>query len=147
MSPSEPVPPSSPQQNGHSSPVQLDIAHSADMASDATSGPAEPDAPVDHPSAARYENEAHDRQENGYKDEEMSDAQDEDAEGEEDADYSVEYAASQHSQRLPQAASSPSDSGSSRKRKASMDENELMALNPELYGLRRSVRRICCRTY
>jgi hypothetical protein len=80
--------------------------------------------------------------ESARKDIVMSDSgSDVDAEGSEDDEYA--HAPNQSSALLelndPPTDSSSTSSGASRKRKTSIDEEEFMRTNPELYGLRRSV--------
>jgi chromodomain-helicase-DNA-binding protein 1 len=76
--------------------------------------------------------------EESMKGDDMLSSQDEDAEGSEDGDYDLE---TPPPERVSPALdhSSSNESSRSMKRKASMDENELILQNPELYGLRRSV--------
>lgn len=64
--------------------------------------------------------------------------QDDDAEGEDDADYDVESPPPEDDNLRPASHSSHS-SVRPGKRKSSMDEDDFMTQNPELYGLRRSV--------
>lgn len=70
---------------------------------------------------------------------EMSDSDaDDDAEGEEDADFYADSPPPEEDLVRPASHSSHSSIRPG-KRKASIDEDEFMSLNPELYGLRRSV--------
>jgi chromodomain-helicase-DNA-binding protein 1 len=72
----------------------------------------------------------------------MSDSgSDVDAEGSEDDEYAQIQNQSSALVKLndPPTDSSSTSSGASRKRKTSIDEEEFMRTNPELYGLRRSV--------
>lgn len=78
-------------------------------------------------------------QQDSMKDDGFASSQDQDAEGSEDGDYDIETPPQERASLAPEHSSS-NESSRSRKRKASMDENELMLQNPELYGLRRSVR-------
>lgn len=63
---------------------------------------------------------------------------DEDAEGEDDADYDVESLGVEEDDIRPASQSSHSSIRPG-KRKASIDEEDFVLQNPELYGLRRSV--------
>lgn len=72
------------------------------------------------------------------KEMEMSESDDVDAEGSDDADYDLDFPPRQRRSSEPDHSSS-AESAPSRKRKAP-DENDLILQNPELYGLRRSVR-------
>ena len=77
---------------------------------------------------------------------EMDDDEDEDAPGEEDADYemaSPTQEAADEMQRDRSLSSSEEDVRSG-KRKPEVDDEEYMKQNPELYGLRRSVRTLHC---
>lgn len=65
--------------------------------------------------------------------------EEEDAEGEDDADFDIETPSVQNG-TLRRESSSSHDSSHPTKRKASVDDDEFMLQNPELYGLRRSVR-------
>ena len=78
---------------------------------------------------------------------EMDDDEDEDAPGEEDADYEmaspIHEAADEMQHDRPSSSSSEEDVRSG-KRKPEIDDEEYMKQNPELYGLRRSVRTLHC---
>lgn len=65
--------------------------------------------------------------------------EDEDAPGEEDADFDDEAPAPGHADRMDIDASSSESGARHGRRKAEVDDEELMKQNPELYGLRRSV--------
>jgi chromodomain-helicase-DNA-binding protein 1 len=67
---------------------------------------------------------------------------DEDAPGEEDADFDAESPAHERANGMSHNRSSSESDSRPGKRKAEVDDEELMKLNPELYGLRRSVSRI-----
>jgi len=71
----------------------------------------------------------------------------EDAEGSEDADYDAETPAAAAQSDAMDDASSDEVSSRPRKRKASVEDDSYMMKDPELYGLRRSVRlpTTCCR--
>jgi len=64
---------------------------------------------------------------------------DEDAEGSEDGDYSMGIPPVPESDDARADRSSTEQSQRPAKRKASVDDDEHMQMNPELYGLRRSV--------
>lgn len=65
--------------------------------------------------------------------------EDEDAPGEEDADFDEETPPPGHADRMDVDGSESESSSRPGKRKAEVDDEELMKQNPELYGLRRSV--------
>lgn len=65
--------------------------------------------------------------------------EDEDAPGEEDADFDEETPPPGQADRMDVDGSSSESSSRPGKRKAEVDDEELMKQNPELYGLRRSV--------
>lgn len=67
-------------------------------------------------------------------------SQDEDAEGEADADYEFETAPPAESNAQEAESSSEEEPRRSLKRPASAEDDDYMMNNPELYGLRRSVR-------
>lgn len=79
------------------------------------------------------------------EDEDMAEASDSsddvDAEGEPDGDYDSESPPSEQAGSDRAASSMSRDSSRQLKRKASAEKDDYMAQNPELYGLRRSVRR------
>lgn len=66
--------------------------------------------------------------------------EDEDAPGEEDADFDEETPPPEADRRTSHDRSSPEDSPRPGKRKMEIDDEEYIKQNPELYGLRRSVR-------
>jgi chromodomain-helicase-DNA-binding protein 1 len=66
--------------------------------------------------------------------------EDEDAPGEVDADYDAETPPPEPSAVMRHARSMSEDSLRPGKRKSDVDDEEYMKQNPELYGLRRSVR-------
>lgn len=66
--------------------------------------------------------------------------EDDDAPGEEDADYDVESPPLEQSGAKEHDRSTSEDSMKPGKRKSDADDDEFMKQNPELYGLRRSVR-------
>jgi len=72
-------------------------------------------------------------------------ASDVDAEGTEDDDFAEQRPTTNGHVAIVNAPtpSTSSSSDESRKRKADVDEEELIRLNPDLYGLRRSVRISC----
>jgi chromodomain-helicase-DNA-binding protein 1 len=65
--------------------------------------------------------------------------EDEDAPGEEDGDFDAESPAAERANGMVHDGSSSEGESRRGKRKAEVDDEELMKLNPELYGLRRSV--------
>lgn len=84
---------------------------------------------------------------------EMDDDEDEDAPGEEDADYEMASPTHEAADEMQHDRSSSSSSSSSEedvrsgKRKPEVDDEEYMKQNPELYGLRRSVRTLHCASF
>lgn len=68
--------------------------------------------------------------------------EDEDAPGEEDADFDEETPPPIQVDTMQRDRSLSSTSSRPGKRKADLDEQELMEQNPDLYGLRRSVSRL-----
>lgn len=66
--------------------------------------------------------------------------EDEDAPGEEDADFDMGSPPAAHTDRMDVDGSSSESGARPGKRKTEVDDEELMKQNPELYGLRRSVR-------
>ena len=62
------------------------------------------------------------------------------AEGEADGDYDSESPPSEHAPSSPAQSVSSQDSSRPLKRKVSPEKDDYMTQNPELYGLRRSVR-------
>jgi chromodomain-helicase-DNA-binding protein 1 len=129
-----------PYTNGHGSPLAVHVAptnspspHSDSDLSDAREpAAAEPSSDVDAP-GEEYD-----------EDEPMAVAsdssEDEDAEGERDGDYDSDSPPSEHAPSSRAQSVSSQDSSRPLKRKASADKDDYMTQNPELYGLRRSVR-------
>lgn len=126
--------------NGHASPIVEDVAitnnqtpRSESDLSDLQEVPGLESHPV------------HDQDDEESMDDTMHDMatsesdQEEDVEGEDDADFDIETPPAETG-ALRRASSSSHDSSRPAKRKASMDDDEFMMQNPELYGLRRSVR-------
>lgn len=74
----------------------------------------------------------------------QSDDDEEDAAGSEDADYAAESPPSPQSNDSRRNSLSSDTSSQPRKRKVDVDDDQYMQQNPELYGLRRSVR-LCIR--
>lgn len=144
MPPSESPYSSAALQNGHVSPLPTNDISLADAPSDNDSDLSDVKEAADPFITAPQVNGAH---QDTFDDEDMSDAEDEDAEGEEDGDYDLEYPPVEQNGHDANQASSPSGSSVSLKRKASMDDSELIAQNPELYGLRRSVSVAACRVF
>jgi len=67
-------------------------------------------------------------------------SEDVDAEGEPDGDYDSESPPSEHAESDDAPSPKSQDSGRPPKRKASTEKEDFITQNPELYGLRRSVR-------
>lgn len=81
--------------------------------------------------------DTHDEDAQGYSMTESS--EDEDAEGEPDGDYDSETPPPAEQEASAAETSSSDTSRRPSKRKASVEDDEFMEQNPELYGLRRSV--------
>ncbi|KAF2002774.1 hypothetical protein P154DRAFT_544173 [Amniculicola lignicola CBS 123094] len=140
MMPSSPGPTASfPLTNGHSSPLALHMtaadalsAHSDSDLSDAKAAIAEdPSSDEDAPGEDEDEPDA--------MEVDSSSSEDMDAEGEPDGDYDSETPPPAEKDTGRARSSTSQESGRS-KRKASVEEEEFMEQNPELYGLRRSGR-------
>ena len=127
--------------NGHISPEEIDIPGAASDQRGSDSDPSDarpqmsdrrsPSPPAHAEDELNGVDEGHDPAE--------SDASTPDN-ASEDADFDVqESPASNHDEAMPDRPSS-SDSNRAPKRKAAVVEDDFMRANPELYGLRRSVR-------
>ena len=81
-----------------------------------------------------------DTENNYHSPEDSLSSQDEDALGSDDADYEIESPLPPTIQVTRDALSSSDDSRRPSKRKAGIEEDEYIMNNPELYGIRRSVR-------
>ncbi|KAF2094828.1 hypothetical protein NA57DRAFT_60243 [Rhizodiscina lignyota] len=130
--------PTMPPQNGHLSPSEQNGSTPNDAASSSGSELSEVRDNIDlavPPSKA--EGVIEDAMQDIQVD--MSDYVDEDAEGSADGDYDLETPPGDRASLAPDHSSS-TDSTQSKKRKASIEANELIQKNPELYGLRRSGR-------
>lgn len=129
-----------PYTNGHISPLAVHVApnqspseHSDSDLSDAHEpAAAAPSSDLDAPG------EEYDDDEPAAADSDSS--EDVDAEGEPDADYDSDSPPSEHAPSSPAHSVSSQESSRPLKRKASADKDDYMTQNPELYGLRRSVR-------
>jgi chromodomain-helicase-DNA-binding protein 1 len=130
-----------PYTNGHATPLTVQVAtpHSPDQPDDSdlsdTQEPAapEPSSDIDAPGEEDDDDEA--------VAVESDSSADVDAEGEPDGDYDSDSPPSEQAQSSrAQSVSSQESSSRPLKRKASSDKDDYMTQNPELYGLRRSVR-------
>lgn len=129
-----------PYTNGHISPLAVHVApaqssseHSDSDLSDANEpAAAAPSSDVDAPG------EEYDDDEPVAADSDSS--EDVDAEGEPDGDYDSDSPPSEHAPSSPAQSVSSQESSRPLKRKASAEKDDYMTQNPELYGLRRSVR-------
>lgn len=129
-------------ENGHSSPMEMDQptpplqpSHSDSDLSDVN----------DTASTHHVLADAHHDEESGNEDvQDMATSPsdgEEDAAGSEDADYAApESPPSPQSNESRRNSTSSESSSQSRKRKVDVDDEQYMQKNPELYGLRRSVR-------
>ncbi|OCL09033.1 chromo domain-containing protein 1 [Glonium stellatum] len=139
--PSPPNPTTSfPLMNGHSSPLALNVTNVDDMSSRSESELSDiKETIVEDPSSDE------DSQEKPY-DVDMADevtsesSEDEDAEGEVDGDYDSETPPPVQLNSSRARSSTSQDSRRPSKRKASVEDDEYITQNPELYGLRRSGR-------
>jgi chromodomain-helicase-DNA-binding protein 1 len=131
-----------PLTNGHTTPLPLTTApgdhspHSdSDLSDDRDAVAVRPLSDEDAPG------------EDYNQDEEMGiepeSSEDEDAEGEPDGDYDSETLPPAEQDALRSRSSSSQESQRPLKRKAGAEEDDYMTQNPELYGLRRSVRSPC----
>lgn len=131
-----------PYTNGHISPLPVHVAptqspsdHSdSDLSDTNEPAAAAPSSDVDAP-GEEYDD---DDNEPAAADSDSSD--DVDAEGEPDGDYDSDSPPSEHAPSSPAQSVSSQESSRPLKRKASADKDDYMTQNPELYGLRRSVR-------
>lgn len=128
--------------NGHLSADSTDFntaghvtSESESDLSDAVDAPNNP-PPSSHPEDQELEQSSQDQNPNT----ESSSSHEEDAIGSDDADYDMETPPPVEQNVIPDETSSSEDSRSHNKRKASVDQDDYMTSNPELYGLRRSVR-------
>jgi chromodomain-helicase-DNA-binding protein 1 len=124
--------------NGHTSPLGLNVTTADDL-----SAPSEDESSDTKENAARVSSSDEDAPGEEYdEDEEMADAtdssEDADAEGEPDADYDSETPPPARADSRARSSSSQESTRPS-KRKASVEDDEHITQNPELYGLRRSV--------
>jgi len=130
-----------PLPNGHLSPLASNVMNVDDPArfSDSELSDAKEVAPIQPLSSDSASPVMED--EDAEQDVQMTSpsSQDEDAEGSEDGDYSAEIPAVPQSDDARADRSSTEQSQRPAKRKASVDDDEHMQMNPELYGLRRSV--------
>lgn len=129
-------------ENGHGSPMETPHATILPQLSRSESELSEVNDAVSStlPPAIAHP-EAHSEDEDMQDDAASASEDEEDAAGSEDADYDVgtpQSAQSNDSRR--NSISSSSSSSQPRKRKVEVDDDKFMQENPELYGLRRSVR-------
>ena len=128
--------------NGHSSPLAVPVTVAEDVPTHSDSDLSDAQDPIaqdpssDEDAAGELDDE----------DEEMADAsdssEDEDAEGEPDGDYDSESPPPARAESSRARSSTSQESRRPTKRKASVEDDSYMSQNPELYGLRRSVRGI-----
>ena len=131
---------SRPYTNGHVSPpaAQVTTANSPPQHSDSDLSDAKEPTALERASDADAPGEDYDEDEDMAAPSESS--EDVDAEGEPDGDYDSDSPPSEqaHSDRARSSVSQ--ESSRPLKRKASADKDDYITQNPELYGLRRSVR-------
>ncbi|TKX23892.1 SNF2 family N-terminal domain-containing protein 7 [Elsinoe australis] len=125
--------------NGRSTPVEDHRSHHPRESPHSDSDLSEPDPEVIEGITLDQEDGPDSMQDVIHEMETSESDNEEDAEGEDDADYDVESPPPEEDALRPDSRSSGSSIRPS-KRKASVDEEELMQQNPELYGLRRSHR-------
>jgi chromodomain-helicase-DNA-binding protein 1 len=136
--PSPSGPTAFPLTNGHASPADVATATASEPSAHSDSELSDvKEAAVEHPSSDEdAPGEEYDEDEDMAIASESSD--DVDAEGEPDGDYDSETPPPAAEDRA--RSSTSQESRRPPKRKASVEEDDHMAQNPELYGLRRSVR-------
>lgn len=128
--------------NGHSSPQAMDENTTADLSahSDSELSDTKNNAAQDPSSDEDAPGEEY------SEDEEMADAtdssEDADADGEPDGDYDSETPPPAQARSSREQSSTSQESRRPAKRKASAEGDDYITQNPELYGLRRSVRSI-----
>jgi chromodomain-helicase-DNA-binding protein 1 len=128
--------------NGHSSPLAISVTMATDLS-------AHSDSDLSDAKDAMVEDRSSDEDAPGEAeddDDEMGDdsdsSEDVDAEGEPDGDYDSESPPPARAESSRGRSSTSQESLRPSKRKASVEDDSFMTQNPELYGLRRSVRDI-----
>lgn len=135
---SPPNPPTSlPIVNGHGSPLAHNVTNADDEDAPSESELSDPTNRAGAPISLGSDDQSPVHDEDNDVDAESSHS--EDAEGSEDGDYESETPLAQSDDQEVDRSSSE-DSQRPRKRKASVEDDEYITQNPELYGLRRSVR-------
>ena len=129
-----------PYTNGHFSPVAIQVtsADSPSQHSESDLSDAREPAVADHASDADAPGEEYDEDDDVAA---VSDSsEDVDAEGEPDGDYDSDSPPSEPAESDHARSSVSQESRRPAKRKASVEKDDYITQNPELYGLRRSVR-------
>ncbi|KAF4307285.1 SNF2-related protein [Botryosphaeria dothidea] len=135
---SPPNPPTSlPIVNGHGSPLAHNVTNADDEDAPSESELSDPTNRAGAPISLGSDDQSPVHDEDNDVDAESSHS--EDAEGSEDGDYESETPLAQSDDQEVDRSSSE-DSQRPRKRKASVEDDEYITQNPELYGLRRSGR-------
>lgn len=129
--------------NGHLSPLAQsvmnadDVAHSESELSDPKDHPVEVTSAQDVTPADNYDD---DNDVDMDETDTSESSQEEDADGSEDGDYDIETPPPAQSDAGRPSSSGSEESRRPSKRKASVEDDEYIMKDPELYGLRRSVR-------
>jgi chromodomain-helicase-DNA-binding protein 1 len=126
--------------NGHSSPLAINVAPASQLSPPSESELSDvKENVVEAPSSDEdAPGEAYDEDDEMQIDSDSS--EDVDAEGEPDGDYDSETPPPVQVESSRARSSTSQESRRPPKRKASVEEDDFMTQNPELYGLRRSVR-------
>jgi chromodomain-helicase-DNA-binding protein 1 len=131
-----------PLTNGHLSPLAVTVTNADDLASHSESELSD----IKDPTAEDLSSD--EEPQGGSYNIPMADtvtsdtSEDEDAEGEVDGDYDSETPPPAQLESNRASSSSSEESRRPPKRKASVEDDDVISQNPELYGLRRSVRLI-----
>lgn len=137
---SPPNPPTSlPIVNGHGSPLAHNVTNADDEDAPSESELSDPTNRAGAPISPGSDDQSPVHDEDNDVDALSESSHSEDAEGSEDGDYESETPLAQSDDQEVDRSSSE-DSQRPRKRKASVEDDEYITQNPELYGLRRSVR-------
>lgn len=130
-------------ENGHSSPMDVDrpsiqiqpLRSESELSEVNDVAPSQPS-----PLQPLHHDATHDEHYNSQDVVSSESDPEEDAAGSEDAEYAAESPQSQQSQKSRSNSLSSGAESQPRKRKVDVDDDHHMLENPELYGLRRSVR-------
>lgn len=127
--------------NGHLSPVDAASSTIVSQPYRPDSDVSDVDASADQPSPSPSDN-AKGVSNHVDEDQHMSESNDSSPDNaSDDGDFDMQDSPPSHNEDAAEGNISSTDSNRASKRKASLDEDEYIKANPELYGLRRSVRR------